>query len=78
MDIRVIIDDINYLLANTDVIHSFWFIIQETLALTEQNCTDNSWKKFVAQVSNTTVVKEEGAGMRQWLYQTCSQFGYCK
>ncbi|KAI0209228.1 Thymus-specific serine protease [Lamellibrachia satsuma] len=50
---------------------------KKTQAVTNQSCTDNSWSQFLAQVSNTSVrAQEDAPGLRQWLYQTCSQFGY--
>ena len=43
-----------------------------------QSCVDNCYMKYIEGLSNTTVnTATQGAGMRQWLYQTCSQFGYC-
>ena len=44
----------------------------------ETNCTDSSWKKTITELKNTTVDLKGGVGLRQWIYQTCSQFGYCK
>lgn len=44
-----------------------------------QTCSDNSYKNFEMMIANTTVDRNAtGVGLRQWIYQTCSQFGYCK
>lgn len=44
---------------------------------THQNCSDNSWQNYINLLSNVTFDRTQGgAGMRQWTYQTCSQFGY--
>ncbi|XP_074646567.1 thymus-specific serine protease-like [Tubulanus polymorphus] len=48
---------------------------QELLKEQGSNCTDNSWAHFLKQVMNTHAIAE-GVGLRQWLYQTCTQFGY--
>ena len=41
-------------------------------------CSDNSWKSFIASVNNDTISgSSDMPGMRQWIYQTCTQFGYC-
>ncbi|ELU12877.1 hypothetical protein CAPTEDRAFT_173918 [Capitella teleta] len=43
----------------------------------DQKCSDNSWSSAIAQMSNTTVDRGGfGVGLRQWIYQTCTQFGY--
>ena len=44
------------------------------------NCSDNSWMEFIEHLKNTSVDKFDPfvRSDRQWLYQTCSQFGYCK
>ena len=40
---------------------------------------DNCYMNYKKQLANTTVDQNaSGAGMRQWVYQTCAQFGYCK
>jgi serine protease 16 len=53
--------------------------LQRFLNESEQTCSDNSWSSAIAQMSNTTVTRGGfGVGMRQWIYQTCTQFGYCK
>lgn len=40
-------------------------------------CLDNSYDDFMAQIRNTTVDRSAGGvGIRQWTWQTCSQFGY--
>ncbi|XP_002738015.1 thymus-specific serine protease-like [Saccoglossus kowalevskii] len=40
-----------------------------------QECFDNSYDNFIQELEDTTPT-EEGVGVRQWTYQTCSQFGY--
>lgn len=47
------------------------------LDLSNEKCGDNSYANYTAMMMNTTVdLTAVGAGMRQWTYQTCSQFGY--
>lgn len=38
-------------------------------------CMDYSYKKSLADLKNTTI-SPVGVGMRQWYYQTCTEFGY--
>ena len=43
-----------------------------------KDCVDVSWDASIEELRNTTVLSEGGVGIRQWIYQTCTQFGYCK
>ena len=46
---------------------------------TKEKCVDNSYLNYTLTMMNTTVNRDSfGAGIRQWTYQTCTQFGYCK
>ena len=46
---------------------------------TKQVCVDNSYANYTLAMMNTTVNRDGlGPGIRQWTYQTCTQFGYCK
>ncbi|XP_064621595.1 thymus-specific serine protease-like [Lineus longissimus] len=50
---------------------------KDLLTQTGEKCADNSWTNFLKQMKNTTVDRKTGgAGIRQWIYQTCTQFGY--
>ncbi|XP_064612363.1 thymus-specific serine protease-like [Liolophura sinensis] len=50
---------------------------EKLLSMSGRKCADNSWSGFLASLSNTTVDRSGfGVGLRQWLYQTCTQFGY--
>ncbi|XP_060082969.1 thymus-specific serine protease-like [Ylistrum balloti] len=41
------------------------------------SCVNNSYAEMVKMIGNTTVDRNaEGPGMRQWIWQTCTQFGY--
>ena len=42
-----------------------------------RECFDVSYEEFVNDLKNTSAVSG-GIGFRQWTYQTCQQFGYCK
>ena len=42
-----------------------------------KDCSDVSWEASIAELRNTTVSADGGVGIRQWIYQTCTQFGYC-
>lgn len=56
-------------------VDAFATVIQESLG--GQSCSDNSYADFIAQVGNTTnVPSAQGVGMRQWTWQTCTEFGY--
>jgi serine protease 16 len=47
------------------------------LKLNGPSCVDNSYADFVALAGNTKANPGAGGlGLRQWLWQTCSQFGY--
>lgn len=41
------------------------------------SCVDNSYADFVASAGSTVAnPDEQGVGIRQWTWQTCTQFGY--
>lgn len=44
--------------------------------LGEEKCFSPSWDDYVKELSDETLAPETGVGIRQWTYQTCSQFGY--
>lgn len=47
------------------------------MAQTGQKCMDNSFADSIAPVLNTTVdPTATGVGIRQWMWQVCTQFGY--
>jgi serine protease 16 len=39
-------------------------------------CMDYTWASSVTQLQNITVDPSQPVGDRQWIYQTCTQFGY--
>ena len=41
-------------------------------------CINNNYTSFLETLSNTTQDPKGAAMMRQWTYQTCTQFGYCR
>ncbi|XXQ34913.1 Thymus-specific serine protease [Plasmodiophora brassicae] len=43
---------------------------------TETECADYSAESMIHQLANATIIDDGPVGMRQWLYQTCTQFGY--
>lgn len=50
---------------------------QEWMEKTKEKCVDNSYLNYTMALMNTTVNRDGfGPGIRQWTYQTCSQFGY--
>ena len=53
-------------------------VLQSTKEILGLSCTDNSYKNFVAQLRNTSEDPLGFSMMRQWYYQTCTQFGYCE
>lgn len=71
-DVRILFFLLTNSFSNFDCI-----IFQVFLNKTSTKCGENSWVKMIKEISNTTVDRSDGAGMRQWLYQTCTQFGYC-
>ncbi len=40
------------------------------------NCNDVAYEDIIAALNSTVVDEEGGFGMRQWIYQTCFEFGY--
>lgn len=65
------------MLSSGDPYANLMKINQESLDQSNESCADNSYMNYTAMMSNTTVdLQAAGAGMRQWTYQTCSQFGY--
>ncbi|XP_052819166.1 thymus-specific serine protease-like [Mya arenaria] len=50
---------------------------KEMLLESNETCVDNCFMNYTRTMSNTTVDRNAtGAGIRQWTFQTCSQFGY--
>jgi hypothetical protein len=41
-----------------------------------QNCQDVSYEDMVMEMNATVVGNDGGVGIRQWVYQTCFEFGY--
>lgn len=41
-----------------------------------QSCIDVSYEDMVLQMNSTQVGNDGGVGIRQWVYQTCYEFGY--
>jgi serine protease 16 len=74
MNISVVCDMMT--LQNRSAYGSLVQLHTQYLRFTSQNCTDNSWQSFMEQMSNVTVDRGALPSMRQWIYQTCSQFGY--
>jgi len=44
----------------------------------QMTCFDNSYKNFIGELSDTAIDPLGDKNARQWFYQTCTQFGYCK
>jgi len=42
----------------------------------EQNCTDFKYQKSVSNMLNVSWDSTVANGMRQWTYQTCTEFGF--
>ena len=41
-------------------------------------CLNNNYASYVTSLNNTRLDPTGKAWFRQWSYQTCSQFGYCR
>lgn len=46
------------------------------LAKNNLTCLDVSYKNMIIELRNATYDDTEGAGGRQWMYQTCTEFGF--
>ena len=46
------------------------------LGLNEEKCMDHSYDSMIKQLKETSWNSEAGVGGRQWLYQTCTEFGW--
>lgn len=46
------------------------------LSAGEQNCTDVKYTDFLDEMRNTSWNGPSANGMRQWTYQTCTEFGF--
>lgn len=49
---------------------------RQLLAQQNQTCLDYVYEKQIADVRNTSWEAEAAQGMRQWTYQTCTEFGF--
>ena len=54
------------------------FILQHYLILMDLPCLNNNYTTYMAMFKNTTQDPTGKAVYRQWIYQTCTQFGYCR
>lgn len=43
---------------------------------TKKDCLDYNYKAMIEDLKNTTWSSEAASGMRQWLWQTCNEFGF--
>lgn len=46
------------------------------LNATDQPCTDVSYDKMISEMRNVSLDGPAGGGGRQWVYQTCVEFGF--
>ncbi|KAM4771931.1 putative serine protease K12H4.7 [Rhinophrynus dorsalis] len=51
-------------------------VIRTILKATDQKCIDASYKKYVDEMRNTCWEGPASGGGRQWMYQTCTEFGF--
>ncbi|XP_053565946.1 LOW QUALITY PROTEIN: putative serine protease K12H4.7 [Bombina bombina] len=49
-------------------------VIQSLLKAHQEKCIDANYKKYIEKMSNTSW--EGSTGERQWVYQTCTEFGF--
>lgn len=45
--------------------------------MTKEPCLQTSYAENILELNNTDV-DPSGFGERQWLFQTCSEFGFCE
>ncbi|XP_045193377.2 thymus-specific serine protease-like [Mercenaria mercenaria] len=65
------------MLATSDPYANLMSLNQESLDQANETCMDNCFMNYTKTMTNTTVDRNAtGPGIRQWTYQTCSQFGY--
>ncbi|XP_060582512.1 thymus-specific serine protease-like [Ruditapes philippinarum] len=65
------------MLSTSDPYQNLITLNQESLDQAHEPCMDNCFMNYTSSFANTTVDKNAfGPGIRQWTYQTCSQFGY--
>jgi len=65
----------NIMTNGSDALTSYVGVSNLFLSLTGQTCLDCSYADQLAQVTNISQVGD-GVGIRQWTYQTCTEFGY--
>ncbi|EZA55516.1 putative serine protease F56F10.1 [Ooceraea biroi] len=46
------------------------------LTATEEKCLDYRYAKMIHELRNVTWASEQAEGGRQWMYQTCTEFGF--
>nr|XP_033815340.1 putative serine protease K12H4.7 isoform X1 [Geotrypetes seraphini] len=51
-------------------------VVHLMLEALEMKCMDTSYKKYVQEMTNTTWQGTAADGGRQWVYQTCTEFGF--
>ena len=51
---------------------------QDQIAGILSECFDVSYAEMVAEMRNVSFASEVAGGSRQWVYQTCTEFGRCR
>ncbi|KOC65159.1 Putative serine protease K12H4.7 [Habropoda laboriosa] len=52
------------------------FLSNKILNASEKKCLDYMYNKMVHELRDVTWTSEEAEGGRQWMYQTCTEFGF--
>ncbi|XP_033734506.1 thymus-specific serine protease-like [Pecten maximus] len=62
---------------SSDPLRNLAALNTEFMKIMNMSCVNNTYAESVRMVANTTVDrKAQGPGIRQWIWQTCTQFGY--
>lgn len=76
---RISIDDVCDVMCNQTIgppVTRLGAVNQMLLTDSNQTCFDYKYDKMLKQMRNTSWDSEAADGMRQWTYQTCTEFGF--
>lgn len=76
---RISIDDVCGIMCNQTIgppVTRLGQVHRMILADSNQKCFDYKYEKMIKEMKNTSWDSEVADGMRQWTYQTCTEFGF--
>lgn len=77
--LNITIENVCDILVNEEIgipIDRLAYVSNTILNATKEKCLDYRYDKMIRELRNTTWTSEQAEGGRQWMYQTCTEFGF--